>query len=68
MPFLPFSVLISIQRRQFEQVKEAVPLILKVLKAVSLDSDEQELEDVFVKAVEIAKSIYEVCDKLVGQF
>ncbi|XP_057425580.1 aberrant root formation protein 4 [Lotus japonicus] len=58
------KVFISIQRRQFEQVKEAVPMILNVLKTVSLDSDEEELEDVFVKAVEIAKSIHEVCDKL----
>ncbi|KAK7383476.1 hypothetical protein VNO78_29155 [Psophocarpus tetragonolobus] len=58
------KVFISIQRRQFEQVKEAVPIILNVLKAVSLESDEAELEDVFDKAVEIANSIYEVCNKL----
>lgn len=43
-------------------------MILNVLKTVSLDSDEEELEDVFVKAVEIAKSIHEVCDKLVCKF
>jgi len=65
---LPFSVLLSIQRRQFEQVKVAVPIILNILKAVSLESEEAELEDVFDTAVEIANSIYEVCNKLVRQF
>ncbi|TKY58104.1 Aberrant root formation protein 4 [Spatholobus suberectus] len=58
------KVFISIQRRQFEQAKEAVPIILNVLKAVSLESEEAELEDVFDRAVEIANSIYEVCNKL----
>lgn len=65
---LSFSVFISIQRRQFEQVKVAVPIILNILKAVSLESEEAELEDVFDTAVEIANSIYEVCNKLVRQF
>ncbi|KHN22518.1 Aberrant root formation protein 4 [Glycine soja] len=51
-------------RRQFEQVKVAVPIILNILKAVSLESEEAELEDVFDTAVEIANSIYEVCNKL----
>ena len=63
--YLFFSVFISIQRRQFEQVKEAVPIILNVLKAVALDSDDAELEGVFDRAVGIANSIYEVCNKLV---
>ncbi|XP_061363892.1 aberrant root formation protein 4 isoform X2 [Gastrolobium bilobum] len=58
------KVFISIQRRQFEQVKEAVPMILNVLKAVSLESDEADLEGVFDRAVEIANSICEVCNKL----
>ncbi|XP_027331987.1 aberrant root formation protein 4 isoform X2 [Abrus precatorius] len=57
------KVFISIRRRQFEQVKEAVPIILNVLKAVSLESEE-ELENVFDRAVEIANSIYEVFIKL----
>lgn len=60
-----FSVFVSIKRRQFEQVKEAVPIILNVLKAVSLESDDAEPEGVFDRAVEIANSIYEVCNKLV---
>ncbi|RDY03644.1 Aberrant root formation protein 4, partial [Mucuna pruriens] len=58
------KVFVSIQRRQFEQVKEAVPIILNVLEAVSLESEEAEIEDVFDRAVEIAYSIYEVCNKL----
>lgn len=58
------KVLISIRRRQFQQVKETIPIILNVLKAVSLKSDE-ELDNVFDRAVEIANSIYEVCNKLV---
>ncbi|XP_047153808.1 aberrant root formation protein 4 isoform X1 [Vigna umbellata] len=61
------KVIISIKRRQFEQVKEAVPIILNVLKVVSLESEEEEeLEDVFDRAVEIANSICEVCNKLEG--
>ncbi|GAU29688.1 hypothetical protein TSUD_264240 [Trifolium subterraneum] len=59
------KVLISIRRRQFQQVKEAVPIILNVLKAVCLESDEEELDNVFDRAIEIANSIYEVCNKLV---
>ncbi|XP_020235649.1 aberrant root formation protein 4 [Cajanus cajan] len=58
------KVFISIQRRQFEHIKEAVPIILNVLKAVSLESEDDELEDVFDRAVDIANSIYEVCNKL----
>ncbi|WJX43091.1 hypothetical protein P8452_30242 [Trifolium repens] len=58
------KVLISIRRRQFKQVKEAVPMILNVLKAVCLESDEEELDNVFDRAIEIANSIYEVCNKL----
>ncbi|XP_004498773.1 aberrant root formation protein 4 [Cicer arietinum] len=58
------KVFTSIRRRQFEQVKEAVPMILNVVKAVSLESDEAELDDVFDRAVEIANSINEVCNKL----
>ncbi|KAK2379062.1 aberrant root formation protein [Trifolium repens] len=58
------KVLISIRRRQFELEKEAVPMILNVLKAVCLESDEEELDNVFDRAIEIANSIYEVCNKL----
>ncbi|XLS61925.1 hypothetical protein HN51_016153 [Arachis hypogaea] len=64
-----FSVFTSIKRRHFEQVQVAVPIILNVLKAVALDSDDAddaELESVFHRAVGIANSIYEVCNKLDG--
>ncbi|MED6119711.1 hypothetical protein PIB30_014082 [Stylosanthes scabra] len=63
------KVFTSISRRHFEQVQVAVPIILNVLKAVALDSDDAddaELEGVFNRAVGIAKSIYEVCNKLDG--
>ena len=63
-----FSVFTSIKRRHFEQVQVAVPIILNVLKAVALDSDDAddaELESVFHRAVGIANSLYEVCNKLV---
>jgi hypothetical protein len=39
-------------------------MILNVLKAVCLESDEEELDNVFDRAIEIANSIYEVCNKL----
>ncbi|KAK4277216.1 hypothetical protein QN277_015241 [Acacia crassicarpa] len=58
------KVFISIQRRQFEQIKEAIPAILNVLKNMSLQSDEAELEGVFGKVVEIANSIYAICTKM----
>ncbi|CAL0323177.1 unnamed protein product [Lupinus luteus] len=60
------KVFVLIKRRQFEQAKEAIPVILNVLTAVSLESDDEELEGVFERAVEIANSIYEVCNKLEG--
>ncbi|XP_072077564.1 aberrant root formation protein 4 isoform X1 [Arachis hypogaea] len=63
------KVFTSIKRRYFEQVQVAVPIILNVLKAVALDSDDAddaELESVFHRAVGIANSIYEVCNKLDG--
>ncbi|KAE9588995.1 hypothetical protein Lal_00012667 [Lupinus albus] len=60
------KVFVLIKRRQFEQAKEAIPIILNVLTAVSLESDDEELEGVFERAAEIANSIYEVCIKLEG--
>ncbi|XP_054798333.1 aberrant root formation protein 4 isoform X2 [Prosopis cineraria] len=64
----PFSglskVFTSIQRRQFEQIKEAIPIILNVLKNMSLQTDDAELEGVFGKAVEIANSIRAICAKM----
>lgn len=62
-----FPVILSIQRRHFEQVKEAVPIIVKVLKVVSWESDDEEteVESLFDRAVDIANSIHGVCTKLV---
>ncbi|PRQ26673.1 putative YAP-binding/ALF4/Glomulin [Rosa chinensis] len=56
-----------LKRRHFEQVKEATGIILKVLKTVSLElEDEAELQKMFDRAVGIANSIHAVCLKLEG--
>ncbi|XP_055820197.1 aberrant root formation protein 4 isoform X3 [Solanum dulcamara] len=59
-------VIILIKRRQFEQVKAAVPVILGVLKSMSLETDEEgkDTEDLFHKAIALADSIQAVCKKL----
>ncbi|KAA8525540.1 hypothetical protein F0562_007407 [Nyssa sinensis] len=63
------KVFVSIQRRHFELVKEAVPVILNVLKAVSLESDDGDTDskDLFERSVGIANSIQAVCSKLEGK-
>ncbi|XP_015062332.1 aberrant root formation protein 4 [Solanum pennellii] len=60
------KVIILIKRRQFEQVKAAVPVILGVLKSMSLEADEEDkdTEDIFHKAIAIADSIQAVCEGL----
>lgn len=63
-----FSVFISLQKRQFEQIKEVVPIILNVLKTMSLETDDAEVEGVFGCAVEIANSVYAVFSKMVCEF
>lgn len=62
-----FAVFMSIQRRQFEQVKAAVPVIVNVLKAVSseLDDGDTDYEDLLTRSIDIAKSVQAVCLKLV---
>lgn len=62
-----FSVLLSTRRRHFEQAKVAVPVILKVLKTVSLEEDDEntERQHLFKQAIGIADAIREVCLKLV---
>ncbi|XP_062082842.1 aberrant root formation protein 4 [Humulus lupulus] len=62
------KVLISIQRRHFEQLKTAIPIVLKVLKVVSseLDNDCTELKDLYDGALSIANSVHSVCVKLEG--
>ncbi|KAI8569166.1 hypothetical protein RHMOL_Rhmol02G0257600 [Rhododendron molle] len=60
------KVFLSIQRRQFEQVKAAVPVIVNVLKAVSseLDDGDTDYEDLLTRSIDIAKSVQAVCLKL----
>lgn len=62
------KVLISIRRRHFEQVKVAVRIVLNVLKAVSLEPDDEnpDLKDLFGRALSLASSIHAVCTKLEG--
>lgn len=62
-----FPVLVSIRRRQFEQVKEAVPVIINVLKAISSESDDgdTDYEDLLNRSIDIAKAVQEICLKLV---
>lgn len=58
---------LSLQRRHFEQVKVAVPIIVKVLKGQSLELEDEdpEFKNLFDRAMGIAKSIRVVCLKLV---
>lgn len=60
------KVIILIKRRHFEQVKAAVPVILGVLKSVSLGAYEEDkgTEDLFHKAIALADSIQAACRKL----
>ncbi|AED91625.2 aberrant root formation protein [Arabidopsis thaliana] len=57
------KVFILIQRRHYEQLKVAVPIVLNVLKDISLETDVQ-VEDLFDKALGIASSIRDVSSKL----
>ncbi|KAG8487766.1 hypothetical protein CXB51_018733 [Gossypium anomalum] len=60
------DVFISLQRRHFEQIKVAVPVVVKVVKAISTESDyeDTELETLFERIVLNAHSIQTVCRKL----
>ncbi|ONI34543.1 hypothetical protein PRUPE_1G486500 [Prunus persica] len=62
------KVFLSLQRRHFEQVKVAVPIIVKVLKARSLELEDEdpEFKNLFDRAMSIANSIRAVCVKLEG--
>ncbi|XP_021887767.1 aberrant root formation protein 4 [Carica papaya] len=59
-------VFLSTQRRHFEQIKVAIPVIIKVLKD-TLSESEGELEDFFDRPITIAESIHGVCIKLEGR-
>ncbi|KAL8479142.1 hypothetical protein ACS0TY_026118 [Phlomoides rotata] len=57
-----------IQRRHYEQVKTAVPVILKVLTTICSNSDEDtDYEKLFHKATGIASSIRKISTKLAGE-
>ncbi|CAN7141364.1 unnamed protein product [Brassica rapa subsp. narinosa] len=57
------KVFISVRRRHYEQLKVAVPIVLNVLKDMSLEPDIQP-EGLFDKALGIAVSIKDVASKL----
>ncbi|KAF3563210.1 hypothetical protein DY000_02019285 [Brassica cretica] len=57
------KVFISVRRRHYEQLKVAVPIVLNVLKDMSLEPDMQ-IEGLFDKALGIAVSIKDVASKL----
>ncbi|KAJ6383034.1 hypothetical protein OIU77_031457 [Salix suchowensis] len=63
------KVLLAIQRRHFEQVKVAVPVILNVLKAVCSEFSARDTEcmNLFISALGIADSIRAICEKLEGR-
>ncbi|KAK6237022.1 hypothetical protein SCA6_012359 [Theobroma cacao] len=60
------KVFLSIQRRHFEQIKVAVPVVVKVVNTISSESDyeDSELETLFDRAVDIGHSIQVVSTKL----
>jgi hypothetical protein len=68
--FFFLTVLLAIQRRHFEQVKVAVPVILNVLKAVCSEFSARDTEcmNLFIRALGIADSIRAICAKLVCLF
>ncbi|KAL6012058.1 hypothetical protein ACLOJK_002533, partial [Asimina triloba] len=63
------KVILSIRRRQFEQIKVAVPVVLVSLKSLSGESDSEDkssLRDLYNRAINIANSIQTICEKLNG--
>ncbi|KAL0426806.1 UNVERIFIED_CONTAM: Aberrant root formation protein 4 [Sesamum latifolium] len=63
------KVLVLIQRRHYQQVKSAVPVILNVLKTMCSTSDDEDTdhEKLFHKATGIACSIRSICVNLDGE-
>ncbi|CAO2816903.1 unnamed protein product [Amaranthus hypochondriacus] len=62
-----FSIaLLSLKRRQVEQIKVALPILLKSVKAAVIDVDDRDIdsENLFEGAICIADSILEICKKL----
>lgn len=65
--FFLVPVIVLIQRRHYEQVKTAVPVILNVLTTMCSKSDDEDTdyEKLFHRATGIAYSIRTICVKLV---
>ncbi|XP_008802004.1 aberrant root formation protein 4 isoform X2 [Phoenix dactylifera] len=64
------KVLDRTQRRHVEQVKVAIPVILKVLNVISSEPDDEDkdsLNDLFGAAISIGTSIQAICEKMVGR-
>lgn len=63
------KVFLSIQRRQVEQIKVALPIVLNAVKAASFDLDDRDVgfKDLFEGAISIANSVLETCKKRVEQ-
>ncbi|XP_021769411.1 aberrant root formation protein 4-like [Chenopodium quinoa] len=57
---------LSISRRQAEQIKVALPIILNAVKAASFDLDDRDIgfKDLFEGAISIANSMLGTCKKL----
>ncbi|KAK9141801.1 hypothetical protein Syun_011201 [Stephania yunnanensis] len=63
------EVFLRMQRRQFEQIKSAMPVVLNVLKNVSHELDDEGdcyFHSLIRGVISIAMSIREVCKKLEG--
>ncbi|PIA45960.1 hypothetical protein AQUCO_01600305v1 [Aquilegia coerulea] len=63
------KVFVSLKRRHFEHMKVALPAVLKVLQAAVAElSDEtiNSFKNLIARAIQIATSIQEVCQKLEG--
>ncbi|KAK6927594.1 YAP-binding/ALF4/Glomulin [Dillenia turbinata] len=63
------KVILYVQRRHFEQMKEVVPVVVNVLKAISSESDVEDTDfvDLFSRTISVANSIQTVCKKLDGR-
>lgn len=61
-------MLLSIERRHYEQVKTAVPGVLEVLKAFGKETDDEieDVEHLFSNAIRLASSIEGICVKMVS--
>lgn len=66
--FSVVTVFCRIQRRQVEQIKEALPVILKVINMVSSDADVRDksyLDNLFGATYTIGTSIQKICEDMV---